>query len=104
MRSLALRFAFVLVLCPLALAAYSHAQPVALAAGLSAQPGVVNSVAQQGYRDGMDAGMRDMRAGRRPNVRNSSRFRNPPVPSNARGDYRRGFENGYNDAFRRGPR
>lgn len=105
MRSFALRFAaFALVLSPFTLAAHSHAQPPALGAGSSAQPGTINSVARQGYRDGMDAGTRDIRAGRRPNVRNHSRFRNPPVPSNMRGDYRRGFENGYNDAFRRGPR
>jgi hypothetical protein len=105
MRSFVLRFAaFALVLNPFALAAYSHAQPAVLSAGLSAQPGTFNSVAQQGYRDGMDAGMRDIRAGRRPNAGSHSRFRNPPVPSNARNDYRRGFQNGYSDAFRRGPR
>lgn len=105
MRSFALRFAaFALILNPFTLAAYSHAQPVALSAGPSAQAGAVNSVVQQGYRDGMNAGMRDIRAGLRPNVGSHSRFRNPPVPSNARNDYRRGFQNGYNDAFRRGPR
>lgn len=104
MRRFALRFAaFALVLNPLTLTEYSHAQPMVFAAG-AAQPGTFNSVAQQGYRDGMNAGTRDLRAGRRPNVQNSSRFRNPPVPSNARNDYRRGFQNGYSDAFRRGPR
>lgn len=59
-----------------------------------------SEVARRGFHDGFDAGRRDYSAGRRPDPARSGRFRNPPVPPPAWEDYRAGFREGYQHAFR----
>ncbi len=58
--------------------------------------------AREGCADGVRAAQHDMREGRRPDVDDHSRFRNPPVPSHLRDDYRHGFRDGYARAMHGG--
>jgi hypothetical protein len=86
---------------PLALAGCSHPQPVVYAP--PPPPPGYTEIAQRGYHDGVEAGRRDVAAGRAPDVNRHPRFRNPPVPPPAFEDYRQGFREGYRAVFRNGP-
>jgi hypothetical protein len=89
-----------MLLLPLALAACSHPQPVYYG---PPPPAIYNDVARQGYRDGYDAAMRDIRSNVPPDVDRHPRFRNPPVGAPLREDYRHGFRDGYQAAIHGGP-
>ncbi len=88
-----------LVLMPLALAGCSHPQPVYA----YPPPPAYSAVAQRGYNDGVRAGQRDLHNGLRPDVARHARFNNPPVAPPLQEDYRHGFRDGYQAAFRGGP-
>ena len=55
---------------------------------------------QRGFHDGFDAGRHDYSKGRRPDADRHGSFRNPPVPGWASDEYRHGFREGYERAFR----
>ena len=57
---------------------------------------------QRGFHDGFDAGRHDLSRGWRPDIDKHGDFRNPPVPDGARREYRHGFHEGYERAFRSG--
>ena len=86
---------------PLAIAGCSHPQPVVYAA--PPPPQAFTEIAQRGFHDGFEAANRDIGKGMPPNVDRHPRFRNPPVPPPAFEDYRHGFREGYQRAFRNGP-
>lgn len=90
--------AVALLSLPFLLAGCSHPQPV-----YGPPPPDFSQIAQQGFHDGMQAARRDISAGRAPDVKRHPRFRNPPVPPPAFEDYRHGFREGYQSAFRNGP-
>ena len=56
--------------------------------------------AERGFHDGFDAARHDMSKGWRPDVDRHGAFRNPPVPGRAVDEYRHGFREGYERAFR----
>ncbi len=58
---------------------------------------------QQGFHDGLAAGHRDASSGVPPDVSRHGRFRRPPVPRPVAEEYRRGFSDGYQKAWGRGP-
>jgi hypothetical protein len=68
-----------------------------------APPPALPPVAQQGFHDGFEAAQRDIQQGRRPRFARHPRYRNPPVPSLAFAEYRKGFRLGYEQALRRPP-
>ena len=84
---------------PLAFAGCSHPQPVVY----GAPPPAFTEIAQRGFHDGFDAARRDIAKGQPPNIDRHPKFRNPPVPPPAFEDYRHGFREGYQRAFRGGP-
>lgn len=65
-------------------------------------PPAYSSFAQEGYRDGIAAANRDIRRGLPPDPGRHPRFRRPPVPPPAIGDYRQGFRVGYDQVFHHG--
>ena len=93
-------FAFAALLLPMALAACSHPQPVAYYP--PPPPAAWTDIARHGFHDGVEAGRRDIAAGRAPDAERHPRFRNPPVPPPAFEDYRHGFREGYQQVFRHG--
>ncbi|MGA7242046.1 MAG: hypothetical protein WBX19_02635 [Terracidiphilus sp.] len=93
--------ALVVLAMPLAIAGCSHPQPVVYAA--PPPPPAFTEIAQRGFHDGFDAASRDIAKGLAPHVDRHPRFRNPPVPPPAFEDYRQGFREGYQRAFRNGP-
>jgi hypothetical protein len=64
-------------------------------------PGV--QIHDQGIHDGFEAARADAANGRPPAFQRHPRFRNPPVPGPAIGDYRDGFRQGYENFFHQGP-
>lgn len=56
--------------------------------------------AQRGFHDGFDAARHEMSRGWRLDADRHGSFRNPPVPRRAVDDYRHGFRQGYERAFR----
>lgn len=85
----------------LLVAGCSHPQPVYYA---PPPPAISpNAVFQQGAHDGFEAARRDVAEGRPPVFDHHPRFRNPPVPPPAVGDYRAGFRDGYNRFLHPGP-
>jgi hypothetical protein len=56
--------------------------------------------AERGFHDGMEAGRHDYFKGWRPDIDRHGDFRNPPVPGRAVREYRHGFHEGYERAFR----
>ena len=55
---------------------------------------------QRGFHDGFEAGRHDLSRGRRFDIDRHGDFRNPPVPGYAHREYRHGFHEGYERAFR----
>jgi hypothetical protein len=55
---------------------------------------------ERGFHDGFEAARHDISNGRRPDADRHGKFRNPPVPRRAFDDYRHGFREGYQRAFR----
>jgi hypothetical protein len=64
-------------------------------------PGV--QIHDQGIHDGFEAARHDVATGRPPNFAHHPRYRNPPVPGPAWGDYRNGFRQGYEQFLHQGP-
>jgi hypothetical protein len=64
-------------------------------------PGV--SIHEQGVHDGFEAARSDVAAGRPPSFAQHPRYRHPPVPGGAWGDYRNGFRDGYERFLHHGP-
>jgi len=83
------------LLLPIALAGCAHPRPVVVYAP---PPPQVADAGQQGYNQGFEAARRDVSEGRPPNFEHHPRFRRPPVPPPLVGEFRRGFQAGY-DAF-----
>jgi hypothetical protein len=54
---------------------------------------------RRGFHDGMEAGRSDLESQRRPNAGRHNEYRHPPVPREARDEYREGFQRGYERAF-----
>lgn len=95
-------------LAPLALVApvlfvagCSHPQPVYVAP--PPPPISAGAVYQQGLHDGFEAARHDVADGRPPVFDHHPRFRNPPVPPPAIGEYRRAFQEGYSRFLHPGP-
>ncbi len=82
------------------LAGCSH--PAYYAAPPPPPPPAYSEVARGAFHDGFLAGQRDIRDGRAPNVDRHPKFRTPPVGPPFIEDYRQGFREGYNRAFRQG--
>jgi len=57
---------------------------------------------ERGFHDGFEAGRHDSSRGWRPDLRRHGDFRNPPVPNGASREYRHGFHEGYERAYRGG--
>ena len=91
-------FALALLAVPFALAGCSHRRPY-----YPPPPSAYSQSAQQGFQDGVAAGNRDAAHGAPPDENRHPNFRRPPVPPPLRDEYRRGFSDGYGQAFRRGP-
>ena len=64
-------------------------------------PGV--QIHEQAIHDGFEAARRDVAEGRPLNFQHHPRFRNPPVPGPAWGDYRSGFRQGYEQFMHQPP-
>ncbi len=87
--------------CLFLLAGCSHPRPVYYAPPPPPlSPGVVY---QQGMHDGFEAARHDVAEGRPPVFDRHPRFRNPPVPPPAIGEYRQAFRDGYNRFLHPGP-
>ena len=56
--------------------------------------------AERGFHDGFEAGRHDLSKGWRPDIDRHGDFRNPPVPGWSVREYRHGFHEGYERAFR----
>ena len=54
---------------------------------------------RKGFHDGVEAGRGDFENHRHPDVNRRREYRHPPVPPNARDEYREGFRHGYDSAF-----
>jgi hypothetical protein len=80
------------------LAGCSHPRPVYYA---PPPPGV--QIHDQGIHDGFEAARSDVANNRPPQFARHPRYRNPPVPGPAWGDYRSGFRQGYEQFLRHGP-
>ena len=80
------------------LAGCSHPQPVAYG-----PPPPAIQIHDQGIHDGFEAARNDVAHGRPPAFARHPRFRNPPVPPPAFGDYRSGFRQGYEQFLHQGP-
>jgi hypothetical protein len=93
--------ALVVLALPFAIAGCSHPRTVVYAA--PPPPPAFTEIAQRGFHDGFDAARHDIAKGMPPNADRHPRFRNPPVPPPAFEDYRHGFREGYQQAFRNGP-
>ncbi len=93
-----------LLLCalaaPLALAGCGHPN---YGYGYAPPPPAYNEIARQAFNDGFNAARNDIAHGHPPNAEAHKRFRNPPVPGPAWGDYRQGFREGYRQAMRQVP-
>lgn len=63
--------------------------------GWDQPPSEFRDVQRQGFHDGIEGARKDFDNHRRPDVNNRDEYRHPPVPRNARGDYRDGFRRGY---------
>ena len=85
---------------PIALTACSHPRPVAYYP--PPPPPAWTEIARQGFHDGVEAGRRDVAAGRSPDAERHPRFRRPPVSPPAWEDYRHGFREGYRGVFEHG--
>ncbi len=55
---------------------------------------------ERGFHDGSEAGRHDRSKGWRPDANRHGDFRNPPVPRGVVDEYRHGFREGYERAFR----
>jgi hypothetical protein len=75
----------------------SHPQPVYG----PPPPGI--QIHDQGIHDGFEAARNDVANGRPPRFNAHPRYRNPPVPPPAWGDYRSGFRQGYEQFLHQGP-
>jgi hypothetical protein len=84
----------------LSLAGCSHPRPVAY---YPPPPLTGNQVAQQGYHDGFEAARHDIAVGRPLALARHPRYRNPPVPPPAIGEYRQAFRDGYERFLHPGP-
>lgn len=91
--------ALILLLSPFALVGCSHPQPVVYAPPPPGYP----AVTQRAYQDGFRAARQDIDDGKGPDLERHPRFRNPHVPPPVVEDYRHGFREGYQQAFRSGP-
>ena len=67
--------------------------------GWDAPPQEFRDIQRQGFQAGILAGRSDFENRRSPNVEGTRGFRNPPVRSRFRNDYREGFRHGYDAAF-----
>src|SRR5579875_2005494 len=85
----------------LLLAGCSHPQPLYYAP--PPPPVSASAVWQQGWHDGFEAARHDVAAGRPPVFDHHPRFRNPPVPPPAIGEYRDAFRQGYERFLHPGP-
>jgi hypothetical protein len=92
-------FALLVLLSSFALAGCSHRQAVAYAPPPPEYP----AIAQRAYQDGFRAARQDINDGKAPDLARHPRFRNPRVAPPAVEDYRHGFREGYEQAFRSGP-
>ena len=88
-------FAFLLAGC-------GHPRPVYYAPPPPPLPSP-NAVSQGGYHDGFEAARHDVAAGQPPSFDHHPRFRNPPVPPPASGEYRAAFRQGYEHFLHPGP-
>ena len=57
---------------------------------------------QRGFHDGFEAGRHDASKGWRPDIDRHGDFRNPPVDGRGAREYRHGFHEGYERAYRGG--
>ncbi len=62
-------------------------------------PRELNSIQQQGYRDGIEGARKDYDNHRQPNVENRDEYRHPSVRGAQREAYRDGFRRGYSRAM-----
>ncbi|MGA2351625.1 MAG: hypothetical protein ABSF70_14410 [Terracidiphilus sp.] len=67
--------------------------------GWDMPPQEFRDIQRQGFHDGIEAARRDFDHQFPPNIEASREFREPPVPREAREDYREGFRRGYDSAF-----
>jgi hypothetical protein len=65
-------------------------------------PPTGSALAQQGYRDGIEAAKLDTLANRRIDAKSSHLYLHPPVKGQARDEYRMAFEAGYAAALKHG--
>jgi hypothetical protein len=92
-------FALLILLSSLAVAGCAHPQAVAYAPPPPGYP----AITQRAYQDGFRAARQDIDNGKAPDLARHPRFRNPRVAPPAVEDYRHGFREGYEQAFRSGP-
>ncbi len=84
---------------PLLIAAgCAHPQPVYYTAP-PPPPTSYTTVGQLGFRDGYNAGIRDARNGKSPDLFRHGNFKRPPVVPQAAQEYREGFRAGYHRAI-----
>lgn len=88
-------FAMALIVLSLVLGGCADREVVAYS-----PPPAYSMAARRGFDDGVRAARWDMRNGRRPDFDDHERFRRPPVPPGLQDEYRRGFHEGYDRAFR----
>ncbi|MBB6142317.1 hypothetical protein HNQ77_000255 [Silvibacterium bohemicum] len=74
--------------------------------GWDAPPAEFQDIQRRGFHDGIEGARKDFDNHRPPSVENRDEFRHPPVPRDARRDYRDGFRRGYETAMHHmmGPR
>lgn len=63
-------------------------------------PAEFKEVERQGFHAGVQAAIHDYNHHREPDAARRREFRKPPVQRSFAGDYRKGFQRGYNDAMR----
>jgi hypothetical protein len=74
--------------------------------GWDAPPAEFQDIQRRGFHDGIEGARKDFDNHRPPSVENRDEYRHPPVPRDARRDYRDGFRRGYEVAMHHmmGPR
>jgi hypothetical protein len=74
--------------------------------GWDAPPQEFREIQRKGFHDGVEGARKDFDNHRPPSPENRDEYRHPPVPRDARHDYREGFRRGYQAAIQHmsGPR
>jgi hypothetical protein len=67
--------------------------------GWDAPPPEFQEIQRKGFHDGIEGARKDFDNHRPPDVSNRDEYRHPPVPRDARRDYRDGFRRGYDAAM-----